>query len=187
MSVFEFLLALYSIVAGLGMSLLVRSVGQMIESRDRVRRYWVHTCLVGIAFIAQVVTWFSLWRFSTHSPWTILETLLLIVIPLLLYLVGHLTVPELEEGRNYDLRAYYFRHARWIQGLLLAVVLVSLLGEAYLVGEFEFSRPRMLRALLGVILIPGVLTLNPRVHELQTVLILLVILAGVSEVALPIG
>jgi hypothetical protein len=37
LSIFEFLLALYAIVAGLGVSLLVRSVGQMIEARDRVR------------------------------------------------------------------------------------------------------------------------------------------------------
>jgi len=37
MGVFEFLLALYSIVAGLGMAVIVRSVGQIIEARDRVR------------------------------------------------------------------------------------------------------------------------------------------------------
>lgn len=37
MSQFEFLLALYAIVAGLGLSLLVRSIGQVIEARDRVR------------------------------------------------------------------------------------------------------------------------------------------------------
>jgi hypothetical protein len=35
-NVFEFLLALYSIIAGLGLSLLVRSIGQMIEARSRI-------------------------------------------------------------------------------------------------------------------------------------------------------
>ena len=86
MNVFEFLLALYSIVAGLGMSLLVRSIGQIIEARSRVRLYWVHSCLIAVAFIAQVVSWFSLWQFADHSPWTVADTLLLLSIPLLLYL-----------------------------------------------------------------------------------------------------
>jgi len=36
LSIFEFLLALYAIVAGLGVSLLVRSIGQMIEARERL-------------------------------------------------------------------------------------------------------------------------------------------------------
>jgi hypothetical protein len=37
-SQFEFLLTLYAIVAGLGLSLLVRSIGQMIEAREHGAR-----------------------------------------------------------------------------------------------------------------------------------------------------
>jgi len=106
MNAFEFLLALYSIVAGLGMSLLVRSVGQLIEARSRVRLYWVHSCLVAVAFVAQVVSWFSLWQFADHLPWTVADTLLLLSIPLLLHLVGHLVVPELDDGLAHDMREY---------------------------------------------------------------------------------
>ena len=98
MGVFEFLLALYSIVAGLGMAVIVRSIGQIIEARDRVRLYWVHSCFILVAFVGQVVSWFSLWQFSGHSPWTVAETLTLLSTPLLLYLVSHLVVPELDDG-----------------------------------------------------------------------------------------
>jgi len=59
LTVFEFLLALYAIVAGLGVSLLVRSVGQMIEARDRVRLYWVHGCWIALIFVG--LRW-SKWR-----------------------------------------------------------------------------------------------------------------------------
>jgi hypothetical protein len=121
-SIFEFLLTLYAIVAGLGVSLLVRSIGQMIEARDRVRLYWVHTCWLALIFVSHVVSWFALWRFSQHAPWTVLQALLLLCVPILLYLISHLAVPELEDGRMHDMREYYYRHVRWMQGLLLAVL-----------------------------------------------------------------
>ena len=72
-------MALYAIVAGLGVSLLVRSVGQMIEARDRVQLYWVHSCWIALVFVAHVVSWFALWRFADHTPWTVLQALLLAV------------------------------------------------------------------------------------------------------------
>ena len=100
MTVFEFLLALYAIVAGLGVSLLVTSVGQLIEARDRVRLYWVHSCWIALTFVGHVVSWFTIWRFHEHSPWTVLQALLLLCVPILLYLISHLAVPDLEDERT---------------------------------------------------------------------------------------
>ena len=187
MRAFEFLLALYSIVAGIGMSLLVRSLGQMIEARSRLRLYWVHSCLIAVAFVAQVVAWFSLWRFADHSPWTVADTLFLLTIPFILYLVAHLIVPELEDGLMHDMREYYYRHARWTHGLLLATVLVSLVGESFILGHFELTPPRILRLTFGLVLLPGLLTTNPRVHAVQAVALVLLMALGVSYVSLPIG
>ena len=187
MSVFEFLLALYAIVAGLGVSLLVRSVGQMIEARDRVQLYWVHTCWIALAFVAHVVSWFALWRFADHAPWTVLEGLLLLGVPVLLYLVSHLAVPELEDERTHDMREYYFRQARWIQGLLLATLLAGVLAQIEIEGRFDLSGARGVRASMALILLPGIISLRPRVHSVQAVLLLLVMLVAVSYVAMPIG
>ena len=187
MRAFDFLLALYSIVAGIGMSLLVRSLGQMIEARSRLRLYWVHSCLIVVAFVAQVVAWFSLWRFAEHSPWTVADTLFLLAIPFMLYLVAHLIVPELEDDLMHDMREHYYRHAQWTQGLLLATVVVSLVGESYILGHFELTPPRMLRLTFGLVLLPGVLTINPRVHAAQAAVLILLVALGVSYVSMPIG
>ena len=187
MSVFEFLLALYAIIAGLGVSLLVRSVGQMIEARDRVRRYWVHTCWIALAFVAQVVSWFALWRFADHAPWTILQALPLLCVPILLYLMCHLAVPELEDERTHDLRAYYYRQARWIQGLLLAVLVTGAFTQFVIEGRIDFTGAPGLRAAIAVLLVPGIISLNPRVHATQAVLLLLVMGFAVSYLAKPIG
>jgi len=112
MSAFNFLMGLYTIVAGLGVSVLVRSIGQLIEARDRVLLYWVHSCWVALIFVAHVVSWFALWRFVDHSPWTVMQALLLLAVPILLYLISHLAVPELDDHRVHDLREHYYRYAQ---------------------------------------------------------------------------
>jgi hypothetical protein len=135
LSIFEFLMALYAIVAGLGVSLLVRSVGQMIEARDRVQLYWVHSCWIALVFVAHVVSWFALWRFAGHAPWTVLQALLLLCVPILLYLISHLAVPELDDGRTHEMRGYYYRHGRWMQGLLLAVLVSGAAAQLVIEGR----------------------------------------------------
>jgi len=186
-SIFEFLLALYAIVAGLGVSLLVRSVGQMIEARDRVRLYWVHTCWIGLVFVGHVVSWFALWRYSQHHPWTILQALLLLCVPILLYLISHLAVPELEDDRGHDMRDYYFRHVRWTQGLLLGVLVAGALAHYVIEGSFDLTGARGVRAAMAVILVPGIISRHPTVHAAQAVLLLLVMAVAVSYVAQPIS
>jgi hypothetical protein len=186
-SIFEFLLALYAIVAGLGVSLLVRSVGQMIEARDRVRLYWVHTGWIALVFVGHVVSWFALWRYAGHQPWTILQALLLLCVPILLYLISHLAVPELEDDRVHDMREYYFRHARWTQGLLLGVLVAGALAHFVIEGSLDLTGARGVRAAMAVVLVPGIISRHPTVHAVQAALLLVVMAIAVSYVAQPVG
>lgn len=187
MSIFEFLTALYAIVAGLGVSLLVRSVGQMIEARDRLQLYWVHTGWIALIFVGHVVSWFTLWGFADHSPWTIAQALLLLFAPILLYLISHLAVPELDDNRTHDMREYYFRHARWIQGLLFAVLVAGSVAHIVIEGRPDFSGTRAIRIAVALVLVPGLISLRPVIHAIQLVTLMVVVAYGVSFVALPIG
>ena len=187
MSTFEFLMALYAIVAGLGVSLLVRSIGQIIEARDRVRLYWVHSCWIALIFVAHVVSWFALWRFLDHGPWTVMQSLLLLAVPILLYLISHLAVPELEDGRIHDLREYYYRHGQWMQGLLLAGLLSGSAAQIFIEGRADLSGGGMVRIAMALVLLPGIASRRPLVHSVQAVLLIGVMLYAVSQVARPIG
>ena len=187
MTVFEVLLALYAIVAGLGVSLLVTSVGQMIEARDRVRFYWVHFCWIALTFVGHVVSWFAIWRFRDHAPWTVLEALLLLAAPILLYLISHLAVPDLEDDRVHDMREYYFHHARWTQGLLLGVVVAGALSHFIIEDRLDLSGARGVRASLVLILLPGIVSRNPKLHAAQAVLLCVVIAVAASYLLQPIG
>lgn len=187
MGIFEFLLALYAIVAGLGVSLLVRSIGQMIEARERVRLYWVHSCWLALIFVAHVVSWFALWRFAGHAPWTIIQALLLLSLPILLYLISHLAVPELGDERVHDMRDYYFRHARWMQALLLGVLVAGAAAQHVIEGRADFTGAGAVRAFMALVLLPGIVSVRPAVHATQAVLLGVVVVIAVSYVAQPIG
>ena len=83
MAPFAFILGLYAVTSGLGLTLLVSSVAKMIEARDRTRRYWVHTCWLAFLFVVNVTSWLSLWAVRGHQTWSIFEDLLLLLIPIL--------------------------------------------------------------------------------------------------------
>ena len=91
MDPFEFLIGLYTIIIGLGISLLVHSVGQMIEGKTRVRRYWVHSFWIVLIVVAHVVSWFALWQYHGNLDWNVLEALLLLLVPMLSVQMARLT------------------------------------------------------------------------------------------------
>jgi hypothetical protein len=137
--------------------------------------------------VAHVISWFMIWQFHEHTGWTVLEALLLLAAPILLYLISHLAVPDLEDERIHDMREYYFRHARWTQGLMLGVVVAGASAHVVIEHAFAITGSRGVRLAIAAILLPGLFTLKPRVHEAQAVLLALALLFAVSWVSRPIG
>ena len=182
MDPFEYFIGLYTIIVGLGITLLVRSVGQMIEGADRLRRYWVHTGWLGLIFVAHVSSWFFLWKYHGITQWRVAEALLMLVVPVLLYLASHLAVPEIEESGEgrYDLRAYYYSRGRfrWIQGLLGASILATLLIDGLLL-EIRMADPSQANRILALaVILPGLLSRRPWIHAAQMIALLALVLAG---------
>ncbi len=188
MSLFEFIAGLYIVIAGLGVTLLVRSIGQMIESRDHVSFYWVHSCWLAFTFLLIVNSWFVAWQYRDISHWTIGQFLLLVSVPTLLYLAAHVSVPEIsEEARHrYDMRAHYFERHRLLLGLLALAVLCNLLSEYLLVDHDLFTTDNGIRlAGLGLLLV-GALSRRPWVHAVITVAVLAIVAWAFGYVGRPI-
>lgn len=180
MSPFEFLVSLYAIVAGLGLSLLIQSIGQMIEARDRIRLYWVHSFWLLLVFLAHVMSWLALWRFTKHDQWTILQVLLLLSMPILLYLVSHLAVPDLEDERTHDLREYYYRHSTWMHALMLGVIACGSAGQIYIEGRLDLSGVGLMRVAIVAALLPGTFSKKPAVHAAGAAAMLVILALGIT-------
>jgi hypothetical protein len=163
---FEFIAGLYVVIAGLGITLLVRSVGQMIESRDHVLFYWIHSSWIGFIFVLNVNSWFTLWSYRDLTRWTIGQFLLLVMVPTLLYLAAHVSVPEIPEDttQRYDMRAYYFQRCRMLLGLIALSILANLSAEYLLVDHEMLTTENWIRLAGLAFLLTGLLSRRPWVH-----------------------
>ncbi len=166
MDLFEFVVSFYVVIAGLGVTLLVRSIGQMIESRERVQLYWVHSCWLAVIFVLHVNSWFTLWSYRDLSSWTVGQLLLLLSVPITLYLASHVSVPEIVEDSpvRHDMRQYYFERHRSLLGLLALSALFNLGCEYLLLRANVFTLANWLRLAGLGILLAGTLSARPRVH-----------------------
>jgi hypothetical protein len=187
MSLFEFLVTLYSIVTGLGLTLLVRSFGQMLEARRRTRRYWVHTCWLAIILVSYVVVWFQLWSYRAVESWTVAGGLMLLSVPVALYLVSHLAVPELEDQDLHDMRSYYYENHRLLQGLLALTVVLSTLAAGLILHRWRLEPWLIARLVLLALLVPGIVSERPRIHAVQVLIVLALMSFAVAELRRPIS
>ena len=187
MAPFQFILGLYAVTSGLGLTLLVSSVAKMIEARNRTQRYWVHTCWLAFLFVVNVTSWLSLWAVKEHPTWSIFEALLLLLIPILLYIVSYLAVPNFDVADNLDLRSHYFRQSGWMQGLLLLALLSSSVAVRAIEGRWDISLADVLRFAAMVTLLPGIVSRRPAIHATQMIVLMLILIVALLRVADPIA
>ena len=187
MDIFDFVVGLYAIIAGLGITILMQTIGQMIEKRRHLRLYWVQTLWLVLILGAHISSWFAFWQFAGQERWTALGVILVLSVPMLLYLVSHLAAPDLENARDSDLRAYYFEHHRWMQGLLIASVVIGLVAQYVILERTTFTETDLARAVVIAVLVPGFISHEPRVHAAQALLLAVLMLGALSFIFAPIG
>lgn len=187
MKAFQFILSLYSIVAGLGITVLVRGVGQMIEARDRVRPYWIHSCWLVFLFVINVASWLSMWDARDHPTWTVLEALLLLLVPMFLYIVSYLAVPDPDKGGQCDMRGYYFTHSKWMQGMLFLSLMSGSIATRVIEDRWSIGLGDALRIVAMLVLVPGIVSDRPRLHAAQVLCLMMLLGVALLRVASPIG
>jgi uncharacterized BrkB/YihY/UPF0761 family membrane protein len=183
MSLFEFVLTLYSIIMGLGLTLLIRSVGQMLEARRKTRTYWVHSGWLVALMLTYIVFWLQLWLYRDVLEWSAGEVMLVLMVPVLLYLVSHLSVPELEDGLEHDMREYYYAHHRLVQGLLFAAILLAGLSQRFILDRWHFATRDLMRGAVLALLLPGILSKR---HAAQVLAVNAAILIAALEALQPL-
>ena len=174
MSLFEFLMVLVSIIIGLGITELLKGVGQMIRYRKSVRTYWVHSVLIVFVMIALLQQWWEIWDLQGVPGWTFPGLLLMLSGPVGLFLITHLLFPR--PMRDADIRDYYYGAMRPVWWLAVATVSLATLFRPIVTGDILFrvdnatsffsfagfvilalSKNRILHAILVPLFLAGIL------------------------------
>jgi len=135
MDEFGYLAVILSIILGLSVTQLLQGLSQVINARDRVRIYGPAIGWALLLLVIDVQAWWAMFGYRSRHAWTFLQFGILLLETILLYLLAALALPMAFAGEMIDLRAHYFRHARWFFGSFIAVLLVSLSKDVIFTGS----------------------------------------------------
>ena len=106
---FDFVGVFYSVVLGVAVAQLMTGVARLVEERQRVRGYWVHSVWVLTVLVGDAGNWWGLWSLREARSWHIVAFLLLIALTATIFLMTVLLFPRSPEpGEIIDLRAHYY-------------------------------------------------------------------------------
>jgi hypothetical protein len=194
----EYIVALLSIIVGLGLTDLAQSLRELVRPRRRVDWHWLPLLWAATTFFLAVQIWWN--SFSSLKGATPAFFIAYLPTFLLLYLACAFALPDpewekskavesaggfsVEMPRNrapLDLRAFYFSasHRRWFFGVFIAFIVMSQVGSqtARSLSEgFGVNEQELLLNGLSVVFI-GTLILTDRwwVHVPISVLYFLVV------------
>lgn len=166
-STFDFLMVLYSIIIGISMAQILSAVGHVIQGNKPVKLYWIHAGWVFFIFFLHIFLWFSAWQFAAIQVWTIRGFMLFLTIPVILFVVSVIALPDIDPDRNYDMRDYYFKNYRWMHALLIAIIVLGSASEYLLLDQYPFTLRNSARGGAALFLFAGLWFGNPKLHGLQ--------------------
>lgn len=140
MSGFEFVLVLYAIISGLGISDILSGWGEQVRTRHRVTAYPLQLALSFLLMYFGITFLWSLWTFR-DSEWTFLLYIHMAVISLVISLASRIIRVDTSTGAP-STRDQYFLVARPIFLLLSSIpILIMLLSFTSKVSEVVPNRP----------------------------------------------
>ena len=164
---FEFILGMYSIIIGLGISRLLEGIKNLVVSSRPLHGTGLYIAMLAIGLLVHATTWLSLWGLRNVEAWSIWSFLLVMLVPVLMFLYSSITVPD--NDPSVDLGQYYLDSARKMHGLLIAAILVNALAEFALLQHPPSIRLSAIR--LGIVLLLLACAVMPRATRLHRVVL----------------
>ena len=168
---FEYVMVLASIIIGLGLTHLLQGVSHLVNSRGRIKPYWVHLVWVAYMFLTAVMWWWVEFRFRAVEVWTYQLFLFVLGYAFIIYLMCAWLFPgEDEEQAGY--KQYFYSRRSWFFGLIAIYLLIDLVdtllkGPAHF-ASFGLEYPIATISFTVLSIVAG-LTRNERFHEVYAV------------------
>lgn len=120
---FSFVMVLLSIIVGLGVTELLTNIARQIQSRAKIKNYWLHSVMVTLVFMALLQQWWESWGQRFVETWSFPILLLMLGGPVGLYIISHLLFPKDIENTDFD--AFYYENTRMIYPIGAATVVFA--------------------------------------------------------------
>lgn len=135
MSPFDYLTVLVSIVIGLAIANVLTRISVVVTARERVDFYWPPVAWAIWLFFVAVQHWWAQWSARHTSQWNFGIFWLELLVPVLLFFLSTLVLPEREENGTLDLGDWYGHNRAWFFGVMFFVPAASLAEEFVRTGH----------------------------------------------------
>ncbi len=166
MDAFGYLSVLLSIVLGLALTQLLTAAGRLIKARDRVAFYAPTAIWMGVLFAVIVQSWWTMFGLREHQGWTMVDFLVVLAHPTLLYVIVELISPDVAAEGPIRLRDAYFRHVPLFFGATMLLVAISFARPLVLHGELSDPLDVGFHVVIFALALVAALWRNPRYHAL---------------------
>jgi hypothetical protein len=186
MSLFEYLGVLISVVMGLGITHLLTGVSKMIQHRDSVRLYWVHTAWAANILVYILVIWWGMFWWSSLAEWTFFNFLFVTLYAITLFLLAAMLYPW-DLRSDFDFREYFFKNRAWFFGLQVIAWLLDVMETTLKAGMGLRELPQLYVVFVAVMLVLALVaavTDSRRYHGFYVVFWLVSLLAYLGSTTL---
>lgn len=139
MNAFDYLTVLISIVLGLAIANVLTRLATVVTARERVDLYWPPVVWAVWLFFISVQHWWAEWGLRHTQTWTFGTFWLELLVPVDLFLLSTLVLPERGENHKLDLGEWYFRNLRWFFGIMFFLPALSIASELARSGRMSSS------------------------------------------------
>jgi hypothetical protein len=165
MGPFDFVCAFYSVVLGVAVAQLMTDIGRLLEIRNQVRTYWVHSLWVVTVLFASLGNWWGMWSARSLKIWTFCMFALVVAFAAAIYLMTVLLFPRLPESQQgIDLRRYFYKNRRIFFSVTAIFWALGIVCNVTLFPIEIFDLWIVIPGLLMLASVVGIFTANPRYH-----------------------
>ena len=177
MSPFEFVAAFFSVVLGLGVAHLLGGISALLEARDRVRSYWVHSVWTLAIILLLIHSWWGMWSLKAAPAWSYPAFLCFVAYLIALYLISTLLLPRVAEAGPIDLGAHFDKIRPVFLIFVAAVFALGTVLNYTLFATGFFSIFIVIPGIGCVLILTGAMTENRRYNAALALFILFGIVA----------
>lgn len=177
MTPFEYVSVLISIILGLGITLVLTGVAELIKRWKTIKHFWPYLIWIFLVFILHLEEWWISYDLKSIQSWSLPSFLFVISYPILLFIMANLLYPT-EWSKELDLKEFYFKTSNSFFVCIMISAVISIIQNIFISGyKPEEQTPQAFVFLTFTILLI-VQTKKVAVHATVAIVMLIIMLSS---------
>lgn len=178
MTPFEYITVLISIILGLGITLVLTGVAELIRRWNKLTHFWPYLIWIALTFVLHIQEWWATYDLKSIMTWSLPAFLFVILYPILLFILANLLFPVKWSKKGVDLKEFYFTH---YPKFFVCVILLAGLSIVQNMKLSHYKFQDQLVQFLVLIVFSGMLirpTRNATAHTILALLMFVIMLTS---------